>query len=643
MSCPDLCTAAKCEELENSIVLLNELVSNLINTVNFLTQENTHRKQEIENLTLKIEDHIKTKINGSGLYAHEYEPDFLIEFGVDKEPYYDVFKFKLILEGKTKEDYAYLQRDVAGYSLDATIVGKELLISLYFQGLDTKIAYVELPFTYQSDFDNHIITNVNDGSNDAHQYNPTLTHSLNVNNDFEGYYTLVSKIIFGNGAQSTITAEDYAFIPKPDGIINIGGSVAGKYLYLTVATASHTDTATIYLPIDEEITNIFNNNYNETMTCDLTPVLLAISTCCQELKTEIDQNQALIDSLIYQIELRTGEIKTLSELISSKLDFEFSGQALTNLTCEFETDNDGDIIPTYALSEYDFISYQYIGFQGIHELLKVIINNQTILHDTACKTVSPPFNLNLQDSIEKICEQEGLLTQGDFPESENYQDYLLDILLSKLNKSVTRFLIKKMDTVDGTNGFVVSTNLDWTIGHLIDRTINLESQTLKKVCEEQEQDVVAIVASDTVIENVKDKQLILHFVELANYPKRTSNSNYRPVQIPLPKTSFDWVEDFEDLRWTTGNFYAKLWLKNEQDRPWKTPITGYFANQDRADSYFNQILDLTTLIEDYRTYHPTTKSRNFVTRETRPYRAFVVSIDNFGNPECQTKYVPIIT
>ena len=54
--------------------------------------------------------------------------------------------------------------------------------------------------------------------------------------------------------------------------------------------------------------------------------------------------------------------------------------------------------------------------------------------------------------------------------------------------------------------------------------------------------------------------LILHFVDLANYPKRSNGSNYRQIQIPGAKEIYNWETDFEGLTWTRGNQYAELQL-----------------------------------------------------------------------------------
>ena len=632
--CQDLCTKEKCEQLENNIVYLNGIVSNLVNTVNQLLIQ-------IDSLENQLNNHIDTKVNSDSSLAHQYNPNFLLNLDIKEEQFYYIITCRLTLEGESKEDEIILDKDNDEFDLNAVISGKQLYISLYQQGLDTDIATVELPFTYQSDFDTHINTNVNSQNDFAHKYTPVVSVQTNLY-DENDIYNLTTKV-----QVDLEFDQDNVSLPKSNNEINIDGSVAGKYLYLTVATQNDTDTATIYLPIEEEVTNIFNN-FGGDMECDLQPVIIAINDCCEKLKTEIDSNQALIEAVDYKLDLRTGELQTLSQTISNKLDFEFSGQVLTNLTCDFPKDEDDEIIPTYAASNYDSISYNFTGFQGIHELLKAIINNQTIIQETACKAVSPPVKVNLDDFLDNLCAEEGLLSQDNFNDLEEFFDYITDILRTRVNKSVTRLLLKKLGSFAGVAGFAVSTTLDWAIGHLIDKALESQNRGLKQICEAikepEETDVVAIVASHRDISRIEGKKLTLHFVSLDNYPKRQQNTSYRAVQIPSPieSSALDWIIHFENIRWIQGNLYCELSLKDENEILYKPSISGFFRDEAAADDTFNKFLNLTTLQEASRTYHKRTVSaRNIPKIETRPYRAFVTYVNDNGQAICELKLRPL--
>lgn len=632
--CQDLCTKEKCEQLENNIVYLNGIVSNLVNTVNQLLIQ-------VDSLENQLNNHIDTKVNSDSSLAHQYDPNFLLNLDIKEEQFYYIITSRLTLEGESKEDEIILDKDNDEFDLNAVISGKQLYISLYQQGLDTDIATVDLPFTYQSDFDAHLNTNVNGQSDFAHKYIPVVSVQTNLY-DENDIYTLTTKVQIDLEFD-----QDNVSLPKSNNEINIDGSVAGKYLYLTVATQNDTDTATIYLPIEEEVTNIFNN-FGGDMECDLSPVLIAIDTCCEQLKTEIDNNQALIEAVDYKLDLRTGELQTLSELISTKLDFEFSGAALTNLTCDFPRDEDDEIIPTYAASSYDSIPYNFTGFQGIHELLKAIINNQTIIQATACKAVSPPVTVNLDDFLDNLCAEEPLKNEEDFEELELFFDYIKEILLERLDESVTKLLLKRLGSFAGVAGFTVSTTLDWAIGHLIDKALESQNRGLKQICEAIKEpsndEVVAIIASHRDIPRIEGKKLILHFVSLDNYPKRKQNTSYRAVQVPSPidNESLDWATHFENIRWVQGNLYCELSLKDENGILYKPSISGFFRDEAAADNTFNKFLELTTLQEASRIYHKRTVSaRNILEIETRPYRAFVTYVNDNAQAICELKLRPL--
>jgi alpha-L-arabinofuranosidase len=159
----------------------------------------------------------------------------------------------------------------------------------------------------------------------------------------------------------------------------------------------------------------------------------------------------------------------------------------------------------------------------------------------------------------------------------------------------------------------------------------------KAQCELELAEVVSLVASDRFINQISNRQLILHFVDLDNYPKRKRNSSYRPVQIPLPLDEYDWQNDFEPLRWIQGNQYAELRFQGQF-----VPVSGWFRDRAAAEAYFDAILNLTTAVEDNRVIPIHTQPKtNIPVQTTRPYRAFIVHLGSDGKAVCDTKYVPI--
>ena len=160
------------------------------------------------------------------------------------------------------------------------------------------------------------------------------------------------------------------------------------------------------------------------------------------------------------------------------------------------------------------------------------------------------------------------------------------------------------------------------------------------LCDVKTQDTVAIVASDRELTRINGQQLILHFVTLDNYPRRQRNSSYRPIQIPLPKQNLQW-DDFENIRWEQGNFYAELQLKTASGTIIKPSVSGFFSNKTEADNFFDSALALTDLIENNRKYHEfDNPQRNITQQITRIYRVFITSVDANGNAICETKFVP---
>ncbi|MEO0934208.1 MAG: hypothetical protein AAFY21_10785, partial [Cyanobacteria bacterium J06641_2] len=139
--------------------------------------------------------------------------------------------------------------------------------------------------------------------------------------------------------------------------------------------------------------------------------------------------------------------------------------------------------------------------------------------------------------------------------------------------------------------------------------------------------------------------LIIHFVTLDNYPKRKSNSSYRPVQIPSPIDieTLDWETHFENLRWEQGNLFCELELQDSEGQKVRPPVSGYFKNESSAFAYFDQVLLLTTLSEYNRKSHSQTNPKRLITEKTtRPYAAFVTYIDESGKAETEKKFKPVI-
>ena len=152
------------------------------------------------------------------------------------------------------------------------------------------------------------------------------------------------------------------------------------------------------------------------------------------------------------------------------------------------------------------------------------------------------------------------------------------------------------------------------------------------------QDVVAIVASDKDLHRVKTKVLIVQFVLLDVYPKRSNTDSLWQVQIPAAKDSYDWTTNFNNLRRIHGNQYAELHF----NEPY-VPVSGWFRDAAAANAFFNTILPLTNATEKNRKLPiHSNPEMNIAVFETRPYRAFIKSVNNQGVPVCHAQYRPVI-
>lgn len=431
--------------------------------------------------------------------------------------------------------------------------------------------------------------------------------------------------------------------------LNINGSYLDEVITITYNYCDQTNSFQIPIPISNKITNIINNNNygggNGDLNCP--NIETKIDDCCAEILSAINSLQTNVISEIFNSEnilsnqINNTESKLTNDIqtVNDAVCIDITGTTSGEYSCEFEVDEEGNTIPTYAVSKVKDKSYQGKGFLGIHEILKLIHENLTYLHSDVCKAVDPLHTIKLED-IYNFCDNSGIKrsdyqdgTQGDAEYDQAIKDYLQQLLIN----SKYGYLIDQLTEQNPTNLITAPNN--WTNFILTDFALIQSRINREAICEieiPETPDTVTIVASEKELHRVEGKQLIIQFVTLNNYPKRSRDSSYRPIQIPAAKETYDWVTNFEDLRWQQGNQYAELVLEG-----WKHGVSGWFANVDAADAFFDAVLNLTTAIEVNRLYpvHKTPKT-NIPIRETRPWRAFITEVNNQGNPTTLTKYFP---
>lgn len=641
MTCPDLCTKAKCEELEQRIIQLETIVEQLkqINIEGSLIGENLNLTvfnnfwSDTKSVDLsdfctdtRLDLHIASPVNGNPFLSHLYIPNVsvdlnLIEFnnqysldavvtvdtssGIDSITWSKTdFDFQQVFldvtqEGNQTELFVsvkindVVRSDTALFTIDnnnnqtinidGSVANKQLFLTVATDS-DIDTAIIDLPFVTQDDFDYHVSTKVNDS--DGHEYENT---------------------------------------------INIDGIYENERLYLTVATDSSQDTATILISIDETINNYFNDivNYN----IDLLPAINAIENCCQRLITENNQNQALLDALYYLIELRTGQLENLNNEILNELRVNYP-------TTDYKVICEKEALGNETTSKFFFNTSQITetqntkqGILGIADLINKTNKALSIVESKLCEQSLPDFNFVTQKP--KYCDANPTIEQ--YLESTDNFNWFKTVVEDFKNNPDNE-IDSNEDSVSVTSNFNVYLAYMMNLIHQQQRILSIP------ICDPRSE-VVPINVSDRVTRGTRGRHLILHFVDLDNYPKRSANSSYRPIQIPLPinNEDLDWETHFDSMRWIQGNLYCELDLQDSDGNKYTPSVAGFFDSKASAENYFNRVLAVTQLQALAIKSHPTSNPKvNIQRRETRPYRAFVMNIDNNGNTVCELKLVPPI-
>lgn len=250
--------------------------------------------------------------------------------------------------------------------------------------------------------------------------------------------------------------------------------------------------------------------------------------------------------------------------------------------------------------------------------------------------IEPSINLTKEDLV-KYCLEDSLSPES-FQTLEAYEQAVNENNASKLENTPFEALINNLSDP----GFMVSTSLSRAASFLSFMALKQGRINNTEICrlemEAEPSDVVSIVASPKYITNVEGKVLILHFVTLDNYPKRAKNSSYYQIQIPAAKEEYNWQADFESLRIQRGNQYAEMRFED-----YKAAVSAWFESVEAANNYFNAVLNLTTATEKNRVFpQHSNPQTNIQIQETRPYRAFIKSVNELGQAVCHAVYKPPI-
>lgn len=440
----------------------------------------------------------------------------------------------------------------------------------------------------------------------------------------------------------TITHPDLPEIPEPTDNnqhvkSNLNGSASFRdgVLTITIADGESFDSFQTSIPTNSSPQTIFITE-EVYMNCD--ELENKFDDCCGQIIGALNNLSNELANVANGINTEVNKVNTEVNKVYDQVTIDISGNVNSGYTCKFPVNDDDSPIATYAGSTSTEIALSGQGLTGIQQYLSIISSNLDVIHADVCKAVDPIFTITVQDlfkhclSLDIKREDYAEGTQGDL----EYQAAQEAYLSSLLTQSKYANLIGA-----ATNDSLITAPSNWTNQILTDFGLiqgRINNTALCAIEPSEQGDVVSIVASDKVIARASGKFLVLHFVELTNYPKRSSSSSYWQAQIPAAQESYTWTNDFEALRWQRGNLYAEL-VFNE----FNNPVSGWFESENAANSYFDAVLNLTTATEKNRKFHTHSNPQTAVqTRSTRPYRAFITSVNATGEAVCHVKYLPLI-
>ena len=591
-NCDQFCTADKCQELEQKIAEL---------------------QVQIDELKLLVNEHINQAIPT----AHNYTPLVLVESFIENN---NILTTSVTIDDINDFDKVNLPQK-SNLSLSGSFQSEILTLTV-------------------ADGESQDSTEINIPLPEVPEYKES---NLSLSGSYQSEI-LTLTVADGESQDSTEINIPLPEIPEPEQCdLSINGSYLNEIITITYSYCNGTNSFEIPIPIGNEITQITNNHYGGgggALECH--NIETKLEECCEQILEAINQTQINLTNEINNSE--TVIVDDVSE-VKDAVCIDITGTINGDYSCRFPEDENGEIEPTYAESNFSIKPYNNKGFAGIHDLLKLISSNLDRLHNDVCKGVDPLQTITLEDMY-NFCNDSGIKRE-DYNDDESgekaYNQALNAYFLELQGNSKYGHLIPDSQDINQPSGLIklIEAPTNWTNYILTDFSLIQSRINREKICNielPEMPDVVTIVASEKDVHRVKTKSLVLHFVTLDAYPKRRADQGYRPTHIPAAKESYDWVADFEDLRWTQGNQFAELRFVEPY-----VPVSGWFADVDAANAYFDAVLSLTTATEDNRVFteHSNPKT-DYSVRVTRPYRAFIVSVNEKREKLCHAKYVPVI-
>lgn len=348
MTCTDLCTAAKCQELEQRIVDLESKYTTLLDAI----------------LTLKtnFEFHEQNNIYD----AHNYQPT--IEFDVSE--YEGTLYFYLDID----EYSAFSDVQMPGINLDnlEIIFESKEIIGEYDLIISDPITFSQASGFLKVDYP---------------EVKLELEHFY-YDNTIELY--LIGKEYTSNVYSEIIIELDELQIEEEEEQYSLDVSLnyAGGFLEVVVTYGNSSDFDTV--EIDAEIINNYYGGGNDDVSCQ--QIEQQIDDCCIQILTAIGGVSSQLTNAETLLSSENTEIK-------NELTIDVSGQTVTEFVCE---DEDEQTVTSTALN------YSGKGIDGIHQLLKTTNQNLQTIFEAIClkdPVIAAPswWQVRLGGNVPQIC------------------------------------------------------------------------------------------------------------------------------------------------------------------------------------------------------------------------------------------------
>ena len=637
-NCQELCTAAKCQELENRI-------NDLQGTINALFDRVIDLEVGLDELKTKVDEHV-LKPTGE---AHEWDIYFdEIQFENDSDvEYQDMLLAFQVFNGKNEylmEFYQWSDRipyapendfldhitqpvsyahewDIAldgGISLDSNESGN--FLSYYFDfsnGEDYFYATdgsVPLPFVPLDVFQEHLDTPIPD----AHAYTPTNDDINTWLNNLDFFFRI-----------DDLANNDYDFV------ITLGERTRSQILDLPSSSGGGgtggTGEETPLPPTNLSLSGSYDDINND--------IIITVGINGKSASTTINLDAMPFDNLQ----------NSLDEILNA-LNIELSGQYEVGKTDTTLLDANGDKIIDYSKyipltngqEGYVDTSYTDNGLVGLHQAIIALDKKITTVHKDLAKAVDPQVSLeviaptNCYENVSRsdyTDEEWALLPQEIRDEIEKdfgdrFRDFVLDNpVLGELFEPLLRTFGTLAFKIPNLPAFFALNFASNFLIHQLKDDHPIDCTYSKALPTETETETVTIVASPEVQANIKDDVLVLDFTTSDAFPGLNENRSKWRVQIPAPVENITW-DAVKNIRWFRGGLYGQIRFVGR-----KNSTSGWFRSKADGESYFSQIEALTTLETENISFSEHSSPKvSPAERETRVYRAFKVFVSENGEP-----------